>query len=104
MASELRRVFHAHHVGRLRRVYVPPGLHSRVWMETVRGMQQALRLEVERVDGATQAVASRGLGEAVAAAVSRSTLYDRFRRALDDLIQDARSEAPTRFNANDHLP
>lgn len=82
-------------------MHVPAHLLNQVWCETVRLMQTNLRSEVDRLDGATHAEASRSLGDAVATAVSRSVLYDRFRRALDRLVVGAGEASPGCFNAAD---
>ncbi|KAK1867681.1 hypothetical protein I4F81_010186 [Pyropia yezoensis] len=99
--AAFRRIFRAEDVRRLRRMYIPAGLHNRVWCETTRVTQQALLAEVDRFHGATHVAASRGLGDAAVTAASRATLYDRFMRALDELVRDLRGESPGRFNAHD---
>ncbi|KAK1861529.1 hypothetical protein I4F81_004114 [Pyropia yezoensis] len=95
------RIFRAEDVRRLRRMYIPAGLHNRVWCETTRVVQQALLAEVDRFHGATHVAASRGLGDAAVKAASRAVLYDRFRQALDELVRRVRGESPGRFNAHD---
>lgn len=82
-------------------MHLPARLINRAWCETVRVMQQALRLEVDRLDGATFEVASRSLADAALDAASRSLLYDRFRTALDEVMNDPGEGSSGRFNVAD---